>query len=40
MKLKPGGGLTTKEDPAYRSQYLMLNQGVLLCGIQKIFVGP
>ncbi|HBX5814840.1 TPA: hypothetical protein MH561_17870 [Klebsiella pneumoniae] len=30
MKLKVGDWLTTKEDPTYRSQYLMLNQGALL----------
>ena len=30
MKLKAGDWLTTKEDPTYRSQYLMLNQGALL----------
>ena len=30
MKLKAGDRLTTKEDPTYRSQYLVFNQGALL----------
>lgn len=30
MKLKAVGWLTIKQDPTYRSQYLILNQRVLL----------